>query len=466
MRNTTRFLLAGVLFAASGLASCNTVANSEPLGFQINSAAKQGYIYGFPILLMSETRKAATTYPYVCSMGGPMNAFKQLLESPGPEFRAVVRPNVDTLYSSAFLDLAETPMVLELPEIRDRFYLMAMLDAWTNNFAAPGSQTNDGKARTYLIAGPDWKGTPPQDMEVIHAPTNMVWIIGRTQLLGPDDIENANAVQKKYKLYPLGKSEIKAEPGRCQDAGDLPRPEDTVRKMSGIEFFSELDRLIAENPPPASNSDKLKDIASIGVGPDANMKLTDLSEGGRKALRDGMEQGQKMIDTAFSFATKFQIWSPDPEKVPLGNYDTDYLVRAIVSQIGFGANRNEFAVYQNSGTDSRRSKLDGSKGVYTLTFDDGAPPVKGFWSVTVYTKDGFLFDNTDERYAVGSYSDLTPTSDGLTRIVFSTKKPADTPVENWIPVPEGPFETTIRMYWPEEAILKQDWKTPPIKLED
>ncbi|WP_375205025.1 DUF1254 domain-containing protein [Hyphococcus sp.] len=451
-----------LLLSQGACAGARAEEDGPTLTVRTSLIATDGYIFGFPILLMDETRRAASEVPYLCGLGGPLNAFTHKFSIPDPDFKAVVRPNVDTLYSSAFLDLSDGPLVLETPEVKDRFYLMAMLDAWTNNFAGPGTQSNGGEETTYLIAGPDWKGRTPAGMERIDAPSNLVWIIGRTELKGSDDLGAANAVQRKYKLYPLaGPAPLRSDEP-CRPVGGQPVPEDTVRALSGVDFFSRLNELIELYPPAPQDKGKMKKLALINVGPEAKGRVADLSASNKKALDSGIERGQKVLDRAFDFGNR-GAWAPDPTKVPLGEYGDAYLVRAIVSQIGFGANRNEFAVYQNAKKTGGGKMLDGSTGEYELRFADGAtPPVNGFWSVTVYDKDGFLSVNRINRYALGSNSNLRADENGDIVISFATKKPDDVPAENWLPVPAGPFEVTLRMYWPREDILEGGWSVPDI----
>ncbi len=457
-------LTIGLALLLSLAGSLSVFADEEgpALQVQTNLIASDGYIFGFPVMLMDETRRAASKEPYICGLGGPINAFTHKFSPPDPDFKAVVRPNVDTLYSSAFLDLTEGPMVLKVPEVKDRFYLMAMLDAWTNNFAGPGTQSNGGEPETYLIAGPDWKKATPKGMKRINAPTNMVWIVGRTELKGEDDLAAANAVQRQYKVYPLtGPAPIRSNKP-CQPVGDQPVPEDTVRSLSGVDYFSRLDELIELYPPRPHDESKLKKLGQINVGPMAQGRVADLSASNRKALDSGIELGQKTLDNALGFGSR-SAWAPDPKTVPLGNYGDGYLVRAVVSQVGFGANRNEYAVYQNAKKTGKGKLLDGSIGAYELTFAKGAaPPVNGFWSVTVYDKDGFLSENPIGRYALGSNSNLRVRSNGDIVISFAAKKPDDVPAENWLPVPSGPFEVTLRMYWPREEILDGRWSAPVI----
>ena len=454
--------LAGLLLSQAACLAAEADEDGPVLPLRTSLIASDGYVFGFPVLLMDQTYQAATEKPYLCGLGGAANTFTHKFSVPDPDFRAVVRPNVDTLYSSAFLDLTDGPMVLDVPEIRDRFYLMAMLDAWSNNFAGPGSQSNGGDAVTYLIAGPDWAGETPDGMQRIDAPTNLVWIIGRTELKGKGDLAAVNGIQRRYRLRPLlGKPSERAE-GDCRPIAGEQEPEDVIKSLSGADFFSRPDRLIDLYPPNPDDEDKLKSLGLINVGPLAQGDVQDLSVSNLEALDSGIERGQKIIDAALGFGGR-GAWAPDPTKVPLGEYGDSYLVRAVVAQIGFGANRNEFAVYQNARETSAGEPLDGAEGVYELRFEKAkTPPVTGFWSVTVYDSDGFLTRNAIDRYALGSHSGLKPNEDGEIVITFAAEKPESVPQENWLPIPDAPFEVTLRMFGPDGDILEGDWSAPPI----
>lgn len=158
-------------------------------------------------------------------------------------------------------------------------------------------------------------------------------------------------------------------------------------------------------------------------------------------------------------------WAPNPN-APLGDYGSDYMLRAIIARVGLGANRNEFAVYQSTATDSRNTTLTGTD-VYTLTFPAGElPPVKGFWSVTVYTSEKYLAANELGRYALGSVDPLEAAEDGSVTLALSHERPEGTPAANWLPVPAAPFELTLRMYGPEEAIFTGGWAAPrPVRQQ-
>jgi hypothetical protein len=164
----------------------------------------QAYIYGYPLVTMEMTRRVVTNVAEPTGPHAPMNQFASLRRYPDASFRDVTAPNADTLYSSAFLDLSKEPMVLSLPDVSGRYYLMPMLSGWTDVFQVPGKRTTGSKAQTYAITGPDWKGTLPTGMKEIKSPTAMVWILGRTYCTGSaEDYKAVHALQDQYTLVPL-----------------------------------------------------------------------------------------------------------------------------------------------------------------------------------------------------------------------------------------------------------------------
>lgn len=446
-----------------------------PLGLQagsILSASAAGYIYGFPLVLMDETLHGLTSEERSCQLGTDLNTFMHVKDRPGPEFKAVVRPNVDTLYSSAMLDLSHGPMLLYMPAVQNRYVLMALLDAWSNNFAGVGSQSHGEGEGRYAIVGPDWVGDLPEVYERIDAPTNLVWVIGRTEVRDDADIPAVNRIQEQYSLTPLAGPAPLAGNAHCVPDSEKTPPIEVVESLSGHEYFSRLAELMVRYPPPQEDAAMLKVLARIGVGPLAEKDLDDLSS----AQRRRVEMGRNFGLGSLNFATRLlglNGWGPNPAQIPLGDFGQRYFIRGVVAQVGFGANRGEFAVYQNAERDSKRQRLSGDA-VYSMTFAaDDLPPVQAFWSVTIYGDDGFLRDNpvADRmemtRYALGSNNGLVEDERGNVTLYFSAEPPGGVPLENWLPVPEGRFQATVRYYAPEESILSNRWRTPPIvKRED
>ena len=171
---------------------------------EAEAIATLAYGYGFPLVLMDVSREVMTAVPSVEAQKGPMNQFIHVAEFPDDTYRDVVSPNVDTLYSLAWLDLASEPIVLRVPDVGDRYYVMQICDAWTDVFAAPGTRTTGNGAGAFALVGPDWRGTLPSDVQKIAAPTNLAWIIGRTYTAGKADYATVNAIQRQYELVPLG----------------------------------------------------------------------------------------------------------------------------------------------------------------------------------------------------------------------------------------------------------------------
>ncbi|MDF1642265.1 DUF1254 domain-containing protein [Thalassolituus oleivorans] len=441
-----------------------------------SAIATMGYIYGFPIVLMDETKLGLTGEQRSCTLGTDINTLVNVFDIPDSNFEAVVRPNVDTLYTSAMLDLSSGVQLLDMPAVSDRYVLMALLDAWSNNFAGIGTQTHGESAGQYAIAGPDWSGDVddiPQGYELIEAPTNLVWLVGRTELKGLDDVAAVNAIQKQYRLYSAN-NPSKVNPissPECLPDEDREPPIDVVKSLSGEEFFSRLSALMISNPPPEEDSWMVNTLGTIGVGPMAKGDVSNLSKLQKKQLDIGIATAQVSLDTSLDLLS-FGGWGPNPALVPLGDYGTRYFIRAVVAQVGFGANKGKFAVYQNASRDDRLERLNGENN-YTLTFNKNElPPVKAFWSLTVYADDGFLTDNRAARmlgitrFALGSNDELIQDDEGNITLYLASIPPLGAPLSNWLPTPKGNFQVTIRLYDPESAILENEWQVPSLIKED
>ncbi len=431
--------------------------------------ASEGYIYGFPILLMDETRDGFVGARRDCDNGEDINTFHHVYDIPTPDFRAVVRPNVDTLYSSAMLDLRDSPILLDMPEVRDRYVLMALLDAWSNNFAGLGTQSHGGKEGHYFITGPGWRGKTPAGYKRVESPTEFVWIIGRTEILEGEPLQVVNDIQDQYSLTPYQSRGERSLSVKCTQRE---QPADVVLNLSPEEFFSRLHDLLLKFPTSELDDDMMDKLAEIHVGPKAEESISSLGYFELEGLDDGVRNAKASLDLVVAGLGVGRQWGPDPKTIPLGDYQDDFFIRAVVAQVGFGANKGEFAVYQNLSRDSAFRVLNGDS-VYTMTFEPGeTPPVRAFWSITVYDTVGFLTDNDAAealgltRYAVGSNTGLEYDADGSLTIYMSAEPPAGVPLSNWLPVPKGEdFVATLRMYDPMEEILESEWTAPLVNRD-
>jgi hypothetical protein len=433
----------------------------EEEAFQIGVDA---YIYGYPLVLMDVTRQVATATPKVTDRRAPVNQFRHNRAFPDHTFTTVVSPNADTLYSIAWLDLAKEPMVLSVPDTGKRYYLMQFLDAWTNVFAAPGSRTTGNGKGDFAITGPGWKGKLPPGVLEIKAPTNMVWLIGRTQTNGKDDYAAVHALQRQYKLTPLsafGTNYVLPDNAPVDPNVDLKTPPVAqVAQMDAATFFGRLARLMKDNPPAAADAEFVKKLAVIGmvVGKDFD-KAQDATIA--QALEQGVREGRAKL-LAATMQPKGKALNGWTLMEDLGRYGTNYLHRATVAALALGANLAEDAVYLRTTVDAAAQPLTGGNR-YVLHFArDQTPSVNAFWSVTMYNSKQFFVENGLGRYALGDRDKLTFNPDGSLDIYVQNESPGKDKQANWLPAPKEEFNLILRLYWPKKEALGGGWQPPGI----
>ena len=419
--------------------------------------AAESYVYGYPLVLMDVTQRAFT------ATRAPPNALFNVPVFPDADFREVVRPNVDTLYSIAWLDLADGPRVFEVPAT-DRYYVMQLLDGWTNVFASIGPRTTGRGAGIFVIAGPGWDGAVPDGATLLRSPTRIAWLLGRIQTNGVADYEFVHALQAQLRLRGLEEFVAGSTPTPkvWQRAATAPEPPlFQMRAMDAETYFGMLAQLLADNPPAAVDGPALEKLASLGVRPGQPVDAWGWLE--RKAISIGMRIAARRMQRAAESPRELRAgWSVPPMNI--GAYGTDYGLRAVVAMAGLGANLPADAVYPNARSDAAGEPLTGGQR-YVLNFPaDGLPPVRAFWSVTAYDGDGYLIANPAGRYALGDRDPLAFNPDGSLDIYLQAEPPEPAMRNNWLPVPaQGAFRITARLYWPEDAILRGDWQMPGIQ---
>ena len=423
------------------------------------------YLYFYPLITMDLTRKQSTNVEPGKEFGkGPMNAFTSVPEYPPANYKGVVRVNFDTLYSIAWLDLASEPMIVSAPDTGDRYYLLPMLDMWTDVFASPGWRTTGTQAQNYLITPPGWSGTVPSDMTRISAPTPYVWIIGRTKTDGPPDYDAVHKIQAGYKVTPLSDWGKSAKPAEAKiDPGiDMKTPPKTqVDAMAADKFFAYAAELLKLNPPHPTDQPIIARLKRIGIEPGKSFDLNKADPAIRSGLAGAPEDAQKLMEWKVpTLARVVNGWSMNTDT--MGVYGNYYLKRAIVAQLGLGANLPEDAIYPINLADEAGKSLDGSNR-YTLHFDKGnMPPANAFWSVTLYDVDGFQVGNALNRFAVSSWMPFRYSPDGSLDLYFQSESPGADKEANWLPAPKGPFNLTMRIYAPRSEALTGKWSPPPV----
>ena len=415
----------------------------------------EAYIYAFPLVLTDATQTLSTNTDGTIIGRAPVNQFNHAKRLADASFRTVVTPNVDTIYSQAWLDIGAEPMVFVLPEA-DRFCNVQLLDAWTNTAAVLD------KAGVYALALPGWEGRLPDGVTRVDVPTATVWAITRIVLSGNEDLPNVYAIQQQMQLLPLsaytGSGAYIAPAGTYAQENDFV-PVSRVLSMTPEEFFNTANVLMQANPPAEADGELLKRLAKIHVG--AGMTFDPSVLGGDAAQRWTQMltqlRGTLAADGA-GYARRLGQWIY--YGAPIGNFGTAYTYRAMVALVGLGANTVDVAIYPKTAVDETGAVLTGEK-TYILHFETLPPTLSdGFWSVTAYGEDDFLIDNPIDRYCINDRSDVRLNTDGTLDIVLSKDAPEDT--ANWLPVSDGAFHLFMRIYVPDMTAL-ETWQPPVIR---
>lgn len=461
-------LVALVILGAGGSpGSAVASATADPVT-EAGAAAVEAYVYGYPLVTMEYTRRVMTNTAEPKGNHAPMGQFHKARVYPDAKFRDVTAPNADTLYSTAWLDLAKEPYVLSLPDMGDRYFLMPMLSGWTDVFEVPGTRTTGNKAQTYAITGPGWKGALPEGVKELKSPTNMVWILGRTYCTGtPEDYKACHAVMDKYDLRPLSAHGKPYTPpaGKVEPTTDMKTAvREQVNKLDAAAYFTLVAALMKDNPAAKEDAAVVAKMAKIGVVPGKAFDGTKLDPAVAKALANTPKLGFEQIMGHFKAAGRLENGWTFATKT--GVYGTDYIQRAFITAIGLGANRPQDAVYPTSEGDAGGKKYSGAN-KYVLHFEKGqTPPANAFWSLTMYDAGYFFVENPLNKYTVSPRNDLKYNPDGSLDVYIQNESPGKDKEANWLPAPKGEFILMMRLYWPKEkdpSILDGSWKLPPVK---
>jgi hypothetical protein len=463
MIKSTIALMLGLAFLPISLNSAQ--AETALTEQEAQAIAADAYVYFYSLVTMDVTRKQLTNkVPGPGVFGGPMGTFVNIEAFPPADFKGVVRPNFDTLYSSAYLDLTKEPMVVSVPDTGGRYYLLPMLDMWSDVFASPGWRTTGTQAGNFLVTPRGWDGTVPAGFTKIEAPTAYVWIIGRTKTDGPPDYDAVHKIQAGYKVTPL--SELGKPPKSVEakiDPGiDMKTPPKTqVDTMKGGQYFAYAAELLKLHPPHLTDQPIIARMKRIGIEPGRSFDIGKADPVVTKAIAEAPAAGQKLMDYKLpTLARVANFWSMNTDT--MGVYGNYYLKRAIVAQVGLGANLPEDAIYPLNLGDETGKPLDGAS-KYVIHFDKGSmPPVDAFWSFTLYDPEGFQVANSLNRFAVSSWMPFKYNPDGSLDLYFQNESPGTEKEANWLPAPKGAFNLTMRLYAPRSDALTGRWNPPPI----
>lgn len=423
------------------------------------------YIYGYPLVTMDMTKQVMTNVVNPQGMRGPAGRMLNARDYPTSAYHDVTTPNADTLYSTAWLNLAKEPYILHVPNVNGRYYLMQMLDGWTNVFADPGTRTTGTKAHDFAIVGPNWHGTLPKGVTPYKSSTDMVWIVGRTYSTGtPEDYKMVHQIQDEYKLVPLSAYDEEYTPpeGKVDPSVDMRNPvRNQVNALDAGTYFKKLAKLMKDNPPALSDSAMVEKLSKLGIIAGENFDISKIDPAVVEGLNEAVKVAQqKIMEHEKNAGTIINGWTL---LTKTGVYGTNYLQRAYVAAVGLGANKPQDAIYPATTVDNKGEKLNGSYHYIIHFGEDAMPPVKGFWSLTMYDDQYFFVDNSLKKYNVSSRNHFKPNADGSTDIYIQHDSPGKDKEANWLPAPEGDFVLMFRFYWPKESLIKGRWNLPGVR---
>jgi hypothetical protein len=452
---------AWTLFVSIALAFAFPLRAATPE--ETRAIAKEAFIYGFPLVDNYRIQHA-----YFEDRGGPeykapWNTIYNNARVYTPEDKAIQSPNSDTPYSYVGADLRVEPLVLTVPAMeQERYFSVQLIDAYTFNFAYIGTRATGNDGGSFLLVGPTWKGEKPDGIKsIIRSETDFVFALYRTQLFKPDDIENVKKIQAGYKAQTLSSFLGKPEPVAPAKI-DFIKPLTPEQQRTSPEFFNVLSFVLQFCPTHPTERDLMARLQKIGVVPGKVIDFAALDPATKGAFVEGMKDGQdaikahaaKTTSSADGFGTRAFLHN-------------NYLERATAAALGIYGNSKEEALYLPVDKDAEGAPLDGAKR-YELRFAPGQlPPVKAFWSLTMYELPSrLLAANPLKRYLINSpmLPDLKKDADGGLTIYIQHDSPGAEKESNWLPAPAEMPWAVLRLYLPKPEVLSGEWKAPAVKL--
>jgi len=431
----------GVIAAATSSLPLQGVAAETDL----RSAAYDAWIYCLLLIETARMRAHATEFGPSARGGDGINAFINFRELATPAERLITGRNVDTLYSIAFIDLANGPAKVSLPATGGRYFSLHLMDMFTNSFAVLGTRTVGSGGGTFVLAGP---GTDAP-AGAIRAPTPWIWAFVRIGVNSPEDLDAARAIQEKIVLT--------ADKARSLRAF-------AERDSGWSEYFSTASALLAENPSPATDVALLRGIAPLGLIASQKFDATKFTASEAHEIEIGVASAKTIVMAAHP-RTPINGWVY-PE-LNLGDYGQNYVLRARVALHGLAALPRQEAMYMHPVTPEGRMRF--SVGAWRLNFPPNQlPPVDAFWSLTMYEAttqyQHFLTENPMHRYAISDRTKgLKRNPDGSLDIWISRQDPGNGRTDNWLPAPaRGPYTMTLRAYLPKPDLLNGTYLLPPV----
>jgi hypothetical protein len=448
----------------------------SPTPSEVRQIAAAAYVYGYPLVFMDSLKEHQTAVPAPDPARGlaPINQIMRAYQVPIAKFQfhsAAAWPITDASYIGAWLDLTKEPMVLSVPESNGRYYVIMLEDAWTNDLLPVGPRTTGDGPGNFAIVGPEWNGTLPSDVTKIQSTTNAVMIAGRTQLNGPADLPATAAFLDNVTMTPLSAWNTNYTPPAAVPVTSNVTPEalasaiaEYVANMSPDAFYGRMAMAMGSNPPLSVDKPVLDQIARIGIVPGTSFNWSSMNATMQDAIAQGAKDGIVKVNAAAANWPGAAVVNGWKVVYDMGAYGTNYTLRAGLAA-GYGAgNLAEDALYWWSFTNATGIPYTGENN-YVLHFaGNSTPPVKGFWSVTLYDSEGHYVPNPLSQFAITSHSgNPRYNTDGSLDIYVQKASPGADKESNWLPAPSGGFMLLLRQYWPQESALNGSWVPPAVK---
>lgn len=360
-------------------------------------------------------------------------------------------PNSEILYSNAWLDLTSQPVVLQIPDMRTRYFVLQFVDFFANSFTHVGTHTLGNGAHSLAITGPNWKGSLPGGMVAIKSPTSYAWIFGRIRIEGDHELDLVHGLQDQLTLEHLSVDGKNALP-------DEPWP--PFRTTDTLDFFANLDQVLRRSSPSEHDEHLITQLPQLGMACDQAFEPGVIGGTLRSILEQAITLGHDRISERESQFEEFcpgWIW----EGLSAGSYGRDHLTRAASAKAGLGILCPDEAIYPFAYVDDQGAPLEGGHS-YRLSFAPGAlPQAKYFWSITIYELPCYrLVKNPLNRYTLGSASRLQIDPNGTVELTLQADWPADQSL-NWLPTPRtGRFVVALRIFGPSEDFLQRKYRLP------
>lgn len=424
-----------VIVALGALAFLSRSLVPEKLALKRGADA---YLVGYPLVTMAATRDALLSVP-----GAQVNAFSHVRYLPdGDTGVYVVTPNRDTYYSSAWLDLRGGPLLIQQPDMGQAFWLLPVLDAWTNVVADPGTRTLGNAPHKIVIAGPDWQGAAPADAELYRSPTSWAWAILRIEAGG-----DTAALQDGFRIAPLSDPTRYWQPAVYTSPREAVDVKAEVDGLSGEQFFTRLAQALQDT---AIEPDAADQLARIGVTAGTFTAPTGAAARGLAQVPARVQEGMSEALRSDDATTVINGWRVPP--MILGAYGTEYPTRAVVAREGLGANLPADAVYASTTVAADGNALEGGR-TYRIEMPADVP-VRAFWSISLYDERGNFLPGGTQGLSVSGRGGQP----ARTVTISAQRAPG-----RWLRAPEsGRFRLLMRLYWPEQQVLDNQWQFPPV----